>query len=632
LFTFELTKNKFIMKKHLLWAAGILAFNFLSAQEIIRNPDGSYFRQCTSFSVSRPLRDLAKEHPAPKPDGIMRISGDDEQHNKMSHRKKYDPKATPIIDPVLQSTMGTMKAPAPIVNVDGQQSSQGYAPLDDNGMVGPNNFVQVINSDFQIFDKSGNALTASAAFSATLFPGTGDQGDPVVMYDKFADRWVIEEFDQSCYCELMFAVSKTPDPTGAYYIYKFTPDASNFVDYPKYTIWSDGYYQGSNTSPNDNIVVYERAKMLKGDPTAGYITIPWTNPNTGGGFFCPMTLNADGTLPPYGSPNFILYFNNSSWGAGYNDEIVIQKITINWTAKTGSYAPYQTLPVTPFNEVFNGRNSIDQPTSPGSLDALDGFFSYRVPYQRWGKYNSAVMVTPANVGSGSIISGIRWYEIRQDTTTKQWSVYQQATYAPADGESRWNASIAMNNNGDIAMGFTTSGPDSIYPSSRYTGRRHCDALNTMTVAEQTAVAGNSAVNSSGRWGDYSNTTIDPSDGITFWSTNMYVNSSTLSTRIFSYQMPTCVITGIPGVTQNEALVTAHQNGSQLDVNGINLPSNDEVNVDIYDIDGKHITGKAMTPSSNNIKTSFGISTLAKGLYFVRIGNDNYQRVVKIEIM
>ncbi|HWY97734.1 MAG TPA: T9SS type A sorting domain-containing protein [Bacteroidia bacterium] len=613
------------MKKISFIAIGLLSISLLSAQEIIRNADGSYYRQCTSFSISRPLRDLAKEYPAPKPDGKVRLSGDDESHRKMRDKRKFDQSATPVTDPIVQSISGTMKAPAPIVNVDGQQSSQGFQPLDDNGMVGPNDFVQTVNSDYQVFDKSGNPLTTSAVLSA-LFPGSNDQGDPVTMYDKFADRWIIEEFDGNCYCTMMFAVSTTSDPTGTYYIYKFTPDAGDFADYPKYTIWSDGYYQTCNCQ-NDKVVVYERAKMIKGDKTAAFISIPWTNPNTGGGFFCPMTLNADGTLPPYGSPNFLLYYNSSSWGAGYNDEIVIDKITVNWTTKKGSYAAYQTLPTSPVNDVF--PNPIDQPGAAGSLDPLDGFFSYRVPYQRWGKYNSVVMVSAVNVGSGNSVAGLRWYEIRQDTTTKQWSIYQQSTYAPNDGISRWDASIAMNDNGDIAMGFTGSS-NSVYPSVRYTGRRACDSLNQMTITEQIAYAGTSSdLSGAGRWGDYSNTTIDPSDGITFWSTNMYVNAGMQSTRIVSYQLPTCSTIGIAGITQNEISFIARQDGNQLDVIATKVPSGDEVNIDMYDINGKHITGKAVMPSSGNINTSFGVSAFAKGMYFVRIGNDSYQRVIKV---
>ena len=616
------------MKKTILISAGLFTISFLSAQETIINPDGSHYKQCSEFYISRPLRELAAEHPAPTPDGIKRMAGDENSPTRRIKRY-HDADATPVVDPSIQSVNGIFTAPAPIVNIDGQKSSQGYQPLDDNGMVGPNNYVQTVNSDYQVFDKTGKALTSSAALSA-LFPGSGDQGDPVTLYDKFADRWMIEEFDGSGYNVMMFAVSTTPDPTGTYYVFKFTPDASDFADYPKYTVWADGYYQTCNCQ-NDKVVVYERAKMLVGDKTAGFISIPWTNPNTGGGFFCPMTMSADGSLPPYGSPNYLLYYNSSSWGGGYTNEIVIDKITVNWTAKTGSYSAYQTLPTTAVNDVFSAK--IDQPGATNTLDPLDGFFSYRIPYMRWGTYNSAVMVSTVNIGTASKpVAALRWYEIRQDTTSKQWSIHQFSTYGPSDGVSRWNASIAMNNNGDIAMGYTASNASNVYPSDRYTGRSACDALNTMTVTEQTALAGASSDNGgSGRWGDYSDMSIDPSDGLTFWNTNMYVKSGSMATRIYSFQVPHCSPTAVPTVTENSTVLSAYQSGSMLNVKAVSIPDENRVNVELYTLEGKYVMSSSHNPASGIVETNFNISTLAKGIYLVRIGNDNFQRVVKVTI-
>ena len=118
------------------------------------------------------------------------------------------------------------------------------------------------------------------------------------MYDKFADRWIISEFQakptNGNENELLFAVSTTGDPTGTYYLYTFEPDAADFVDYPKYSIWSDGYYETCNCD-FQKVTVYERAKMLAGDTSAGFIVIPSVaGPNPASGFFCPQTLFADG--------------------------------------------------------------------------------------------------------------------------------------------------------------------------------------------------------------------------------------------------------------------------------------------------------------------------------------------------
>src|ERR1700757_848865 len=614
----------------------VLIATSIMAQKEIRNADGSYFKQCSSFQISRPLSELAKEHPAVKKTGVH-------QEAKDAERKRLwkQPSTVPFSDdPIAQREQGTQAPLSTTVNVDGENSSAGYDPLDPNGMGGPNHYVQAINSNYQVFDKTGAALTASIDL-ATLFPGSLDDGDPVVMYDKFADRWVITEFlcpgGGNC-TKLLFAVSKTPDPTGAYYLYTFEPDANDYADYPKYSIWSDGYYETCNCDIQ-KVTVYERAKMLLGDPTAGFIVIPSiSNPNTSntGGFFCPQTLYADGQLPPYGSPQYLFYFTDDNWGAGFSDKIFIQKITADWTTKTGTMAPHDTLTPQAFNSYFTGgtEKDISQPGTTTKLDALDGFFSYRIPYLRWGTYNAAVMSHVVNTGSSTTrVGGIRWYELRQDTTTSKWSIFHQGTYAPADGVSRWNPAIAMDQNGSIGLAYSVSAPTAVYPGIRYTGRTKCDSNGIMSITEKVAIAGSSAWTSDNRWGDYSHTSVDPVDGITFWHTNQYIGAgNSLNTRIFSFQIPpaTCGTTGINNIKINTTL-TAYQSGNQLNVKASNLPTNDMVEISLYNVEGKLIATKTLMPTLNITETNINVFDLAKGIYYVRLGNNNFQRVIKVPI-
>lgn len=614
----------------------ILISTSIFAQQQIRNKDGSYFRQCSSFQISRPLRELAKEHPAVKKLGVQKEAKDAERK-----RLWKQPSTVPFSeDPIVQREQGTQSPLSTTVNVDGENSSAGYDPLDPNGMVGPNHYVQAINSNYQVFDKSGTALTASIDL-ATLFPGSLDDGDPVVMYDKFADRWVITEFlcpgGGNC-TKLLFAVSQTPDPTGSYYLYTFEPDANDYADYPKYSIWSDGYYETCNCDIQ-KVTVYERAKMLLGDPTAGFIVIPSiSNPNTSntGGFFCPQTLYADGQLPPYGSPQYLFYFTDDNWGAGFSDKIHIQKITADWTNKTGTMAPSDTLTPQAFNSYFTGgtEKDISQPGTTKKIDALDGFFSYRIPYLRWGTYNAAVMSHVVNTGTSTTrVGGIRWYELRQDTTTSKWSIFQQGTYSPADGVSRWNPAIAMDQNGSIGLAYSVSAPTTVYPGIRYTGRNKCDSNGIMSVTEKIAIAGSSSWTSDSRWGDYSHTSVDPVDGITFWHTNQYMGAgSSLNTRIFSFQVPTatCSTTGISNIKIN-TILTAYQSGNQLNIKASNLPTNDMVEISLYNLEGRFISSKTLNPSLNTTETSINIFDLAKGIYYIRLGNNNFQRVIKVPI-
>ncbi len=622
--------------KYLYTLIIVVVSTTLFAQTEIRNADGSYFKQCSHFEISKPLWQLAKEHPS----DLNKVYG----HREAKDRERknihpvQNPETAPSIadDPIVQREQGDVSTMGTIVNVDGMPNVQGFDPLDPNGMVGPNYYVQAINSNYQVFNKNGTAATAAIDL-ATLFPGSLDDGDPVVMYDRFADRWVITEFlcpgGGNC-TKLLFAVSKTNDPTGAYYLYTFEPDASDYADYPKYSIWSDGYYETCNCS-NPKVTIYERAKMLLGDPTAGFIVVPSTgSPNPNAGFFCPQTLYADGQLPPYGSPQYYFYFTDDNWGSQFKDMIFIYKITSNWTSKTGTFTKFDSLATLPFNSYFTGgtEQDISQPGTSNKIDALDGFFSYRIPYLRWTNYNIALMCHPVNTGTSSIVAGIRWYELHQDTVTTKWNIYQQGTYSPADGVSRWNPAIAMDINGNIGLAYSVSSPTSVYPGTRFTGRTSCDTLGKMTVTETTAIAGSSSWTSDNRWGDYSHLSVDPSDGISFWHTNQYIGaSSTIHTRIFSFQIPKCTGAGVANIQTSAPMLVAFQSGNELNIKATNLPSDEKSVIDFFNTEGKMIARKSVSPFSNAVETTINVSGIARGIYYVRIGNTNFQRVIKVSV-
>jgi hypothetical protein len=625
------------MKKAILTIAIVTISITAFAQQVTYNKNGSYYKKCKHFEVSRSLSELAKEHPAVRKAGVHQEAKDAARKYPWKH-----PSTVPFSeDPIAQREQGTQAATITILNFDGTNSLGGYDPLDPNGMVGPNHYVQAVNTDYQVFSKTGIALTAAIDFQ-TLFPGSTDDGDPIVMYDRFADRWIITEFQSNPAGgnenELLFAVSKTNDPTGAYYLYTFEPQASDYADYPKYSIWADGYYETCNCD-NQKVTVYERAKMLLGDTSAGFIVIPsFSDPNTSssGGFFCPQTLYADGTLPPYGSPQYLFYFTDDNWGAGFTDMLHIYKVTADWTNKTGTLSNYDSLVPQPFDSYFTGgtEKDISQPGTNNKVDALDGFFSYRIPYIRWGSYNAAVMCYPVNTGSSSTrVAGVRWYELHQDTTTAKWSIYQQGTYSPSDGVSRWNPAIAMDANGSISLAYSVSDPTSVYPGASFTGRRKCDTLGTMSLTETIGIAGSSAWTSDNRWGDYSHTSVDPSDGITFWHTNQYIGAgNSLNARIFTFQISPCAASGIATINGNAGSgLSAFQSGNQLNVKAVNLPADDNADVSLYDLEGRLITVKAVHPALNAVETTINVSSLAKGIYYVRVGNNNFQRVIKVPI-
>ena len=652
------------MKKILLLSAVIACTLSLSAQQDskeIVNENGSIYKQCYWVKSTKPLKDIIAERKAKGLDklekhfGPAADGGAEEEFAKKAYHPGNGSLDNSKRDEARQSEQGHNVATL-LQNFEGQGGLGSY-PQDPNGMIGTNYYVQTINSTFAAWDKSGNPYITQTSLDA-LFGKVGEAnlGDPVTVYDKIADRWIITEFEgnlsNSNIDTLLFAVSKTNDPAGAYWVYAFQPYAGSLDDYPKYHVWGNGYYMTCNCNTPDFVVAFQRDSMLVGSKNAGFVAMPWAyGPGISGctgDFFCPMMLDCDGTLPPANAPEYLFYYWDDTWGCGGGqDSIIIQQITVNWATKKGTInAKYQHLTSAAFTSNFSNVEAFDniirQPggNSANYLASTDGYFGYRIPYLRWSSYNSAVMQFPVNVGTlGGPIAGIRWYELRQDTGTKLWSIYQQSTYAPSDGVSRWEAGIAMNQNGDIGMEYSASDSISVYPSLRFTGRRYCDALNTMTVTETTIATGNAIVNTpqngGNRWGDYSHLSVDPSDGITFWGTNMYAENGAGSginagTRIFSFQVPICP-TGVNDISEPQTKISAYQDGGTLMVKGESVPVGERIVVELFDVNGKRLMQKDMVTSNSTLETSFNVASLAKAIYLVRLGNDSFQRVIKVTI-
>jgi hypothetical protein len=602
------------MKKSLLTGAAVLSMVYCSMAQ----QEASKFIPCSSFSITQPLSELAKQYPASEE--VQGKAKDDEYRS----RPRNTGKGSRIIqqDPVLQSQQGVRALTAPIVNFDGTVGN--FTPPDPSGAAGPNHYVQAVNCAYRIYDKTGKALINALNLSK-LWSGSADDGDPIVLYDRFADRWFIQQFQQTGN-KILIAISTTADPTGTYYTYTFVPDSKQFPDYPKFSIWWDGYY-GTYNYGTQKISVFERDKMLKGDQSAGMIVtaIPSSLNAPNNGFFSPLTLDADGQLPPNGTPNYLVFFHDDNQVSSTKDEIVIAKIATDWKNKSATLSLDTVLATEPFNSYFTGgtMKDIAQPSSSTKLDALDGFFAYRAPYFVWTGYSSLMLCNAVNLGNK--VAGIRWYELRRNSSTQKWSIYQQGTYGPSDGVSRWVPSIAMDKNGSIALAYAVCGSTNTYAGLRYTGRLASDPLGQMTFAEQTAVTGTSAL-SSNRFGDYSQTSLDP-DGITFWHTSEYGKSGQ-KTRIFSFQ-----ITTPTDIASNSLLseLTAFQNGENLNVSISHLISDELIFIDLFDLQGKYLTGKSVASAASHAELQLNVSGFAKGVYLLRVGNLKFQKVIKITI-
>jgi len=480
---------------------------------------------------------------------------------------------------------------------------------DPTGAIGPNHYVYAFNSGFGILDRNGNVLVPEASLG-TLFPGE-TLGDPVVLYDQFANRFIIMQFSNTPN-GILIAVCKGADPVNdGWHTYRFNTGA--FPDYEKMSIWHDGYYITANKSSGSastSEVVYalERDKMLTG-ASAQMIGFPLPGISTNG-FYSPGGLNALGTtLPPSNVKHQVIYMQDDSWSGVSQDHLKIWETTVDWAnTSNSSITLKQQLNTASFDGVFNGGsfNNLSEPGGGRKIDAIQATMMYMTNYRRFGTHNSVVLNFVVDVNGNDGLAGIRWYELRQSADGQPWTIYQEGTYTDPDGYNAFCGSIAMDKQGNIGMGYTVVS-SSKHLSIRYTGRMAGDALNVMTSPAATAVDGDARSNrSDGRYGDYAQITLDPTDDLTFWHIGEYMKSPSNSvrrSRVVAFRLGTAV-------PDNQAPSTptnlAASNVAATSVTLSWTASTDNIGVTAYDI----YNGGSVVASAAGSATSFNVTGLS----------------------
>ena len=295
-------------------------------------------------------------------------------------------------------------------------------PSDNSLAVGPDEIVQIVNSQFAVFSKKGarhsttGAVLYGPAPTNTIFSGFGgvcearNNGDAVERYDQLAGRWLIVmpifsriapgEFEnrgggkvsgmaarpgrasnpgapaappaklpeaQGTYA-MCYAVSVGSDPLGAYYRYAFERDL--FPDYPRPAIWPDGYYTPTSTGDTvieKHVCVADRTRMLAGQPATEQCKII-----DGVNFL--NNADIDGrALPPAGAPNIMVAAGGTQLHNVFEDDgIYYWKVHVDWKmpAKTSVTGPVK-IPVAPYHYLCDGQlsNCVPQPGTDRRLDA-----------------------------------------------------------------------------------------------------------------------------------------------------------------------------------------------------------------------------------------------------------------------
>ncbi len=487
-------------------------------------------------------------------------------------------------DGALQKGVASPAAmPAPLFTFEGPSNQDNFDvfgfrvnPPDSDGDVGRNHYVAMINLVYSIYTKTGTLLVGPVD-SGTLWADfpidecTEPSGDPIVLYDEKADRWILTQFttrglppDPPNPFYNCVAVSVTGDPTGAYYRYAFTTD-DRFPDYPKYGVWPEGGKHGSvtittrefadqgNGAESIGIYALNRSQLIAGDPDTEVIEFQLTGPpNLVGDGLLPADF--DGRHPVRGgSPQLIVgsQDNDAPDGATFDALNVFQLVPDFQHPERSTFTLKSQLPTAPFDSIFpcapTARDCLPQPGIVDPNQFLD-ILSYRqrptwrLQYRNFGSYEA--LVTNQSVEARPAVAGVRWYELRNP---REPFIYQQGTYAPLDGVHRWMGSVAMDQQGNMAAGYSVVNATNVFPGIRYAGRRVDDPLGTLPQAEAVLQAGSgvqTTVNS--RWGDYTSLNVDPSDDCTFYYINEYYTLASQASspagwlnRIGAFKFPGC---------------------------------------------------------------------------------------------
>lgn len=474
----------------------------------------------------------------------------------------YSPRTDPLTDYSKDFTASESSRAfaSPDLNFAGQGFT-GVAPPDTVGDVGRDYYIQMVNhssgSSFTIYNKNDGSIAAGPLVLSSM--GTGvcsfGRGDPIVLFDHLADRWLLSEFS-SFGNRLCVYLSQTNDPiSGGWYAYQFqTPE---FPDYPKYAVWPDGYYISTNES-SPAVYAIDRNQMLNGLPA----TMQRFTASSLGGFLFQALLPSDvdgATPPPAGSPNyFIRHRDDEVHNPGSNDpnqdflEIWELRVDFSTPANSTLTGPFN-IPMSEFDSDLCGLVSFECFPQPGTnveLDPLREVVMWRLQYRNFSTHETLVgnFVTDAdNTDHG----GIRWFELRKNGAGP-WTLFQEGTYAP-DQNNRWMGSIAMDGQGNIAVGYSVTS-ENTFPGIRYVGRLAGDPLGAMPQGEHTIIGGlgSSSIN---RWGDYSSMNLDPVDDCTFWYTNEYaLANGTWATQIAVFSFDSCIQGDLPDLVV-ESIVT-----------------------------------------------------------------------------
>jgi hypothetical protein len=485
-------------------------------------------------------------------------------------------------DGALQEAVPAAAMPAPLRTFEGPSNEDNFRifgfrvnPPDPVGDVGPRHYVAMTNLTFAVYSKMGRRIFGPAD-TGTLWQGfpiedcTDPSGDPIVLYDEISDRWILTQFTTRGFEDAnqpffnCVAVSQTGNPTGRYFRYAFTT-GRNFPDYPKYGVMPNGLFVTTREFVrgvgNEVIGIYaiNREQLVAGDPNTQIVAFHLNKPEylVGDGL---LPADLDGArLPPAGSPEYIV--GSMDDGGGDHapfDALNMFHLNVDWNnPSAATFTFVKHVPIVEYDTIYpcapTSRDCLPQPGITNPAQFLD-ILSYRqrpiwrLQYRNFGTHES--LVTNQSVEARPGIAGVRWWELRNP---RDPVLHQEGTWAPDDGVHRWMGSVALDRQGNMALGYSVVNATNVFPGIRYAGRLAGDPPGELAQGERVLQNGSGVqTTTNSRWGDYTSMNVDPSDGCTFWYINEYyarsgaplpappsADTRPWQTRIGAFRFPNC---------------------------------------------------------------------------------------------
>jgi Kelch motif len=451
----------------------------------------------------------------------------------------------------------TPTMPGPLLTFEGHNNTCSCAPPDSDGDVGPNHYVEAVNESIKIFDKNGATLSGPTSYNSFFSGLTGtpcanaNDGDPFVLYDPVADRFLISDFAFPSFPGSSFwqciGISQTPNPvSGGWFLYALQVDPANptfLGDYPKFAMWNAGGSPAQNayfftvnlfsnftTFNGVRAFALDRASMLAGGP-ANAIAFSLTPADVGLSYSFLAANQRNGDPPPAGRNAMVLAIDSPNSGGVTNTQVHARFFHVDFANPANAtfgvgptHQPNAEITVNGFVDAFTTTtNLVPQQGTTNKLDTVGDRMFTPVVYQNRSGTESlwASHLNFLNYPNGPVT--VRWYQFNVTGGVFPATATQQQDWTNGnDGLWRWMPSVALDQNGNTVIGYSTSGP-SIFPGIRYAGRLVTDPPNDLSQGEAVMFPGVASQTGTSRWGDYSMTTADPANNTDFWHVNEYSN-------------------------------------------------------------------------------------------------------------